>query len=98
MDTAPLYILTLHKTYYNKGFFNLGVEIERFVRPNNGPISIRLGNSDREIRGEVNRSANINGTPRIMGGVELRDWFRHNYSLNDKVNVLVLAPNRLWLK
>ena len=29
--TYPVYELTLHKTYYDKGFFNLGVEVERLL-------------------------------------------------------------------
>ena len=38
----PVYELTLHKTYYDDGFFNLGVGVEGLVRPDNGPVTIEL--------------------------------------------------------
>ena len=66
MAVSPEYKLTLHKTYYDKGFFNLGVEIERFVRPSSGPIKILLGYSKEQINGRVDREANQNGTPRAF--------------------------------
>ena len=96
-NTAPSYRLTLHKTYYDQGFFNLGVDVDRFVRTDNGPISICLGNPKVQIQGNVNRDANQNGTPRIMGGAELSNWFQRNYSQLDKVNVLILAPDKLLI-
>jgi hypothetical protein len=97
MNTAPTYQLKLQKTYYDKGFFNLGVEIERFVRRDSGPICIQLGASRAEIKGTVNRQANQNGTPRIMGGAELRNWFHRSLKELDLVNVVVLAPDKLWI-
>lgn len=42
MTSLPVYKLTLHKTYYDKGFFNLGVDVDRFVRADSGPVSILL--------------------------------------------------------
>ena len=98
MSTSPTYQLTLHKTYYDHGFFNLGVEVDRFVRQDSGPISIFLGDSQSELLGKVNREANINGTPRIMGGVELRNWFQSQFALLDSVDVLILGPDKLWIK
>jgi hypothetical protein len=95
MGTAPSYKLTLHKTYYDKGFFNLGVDVDRFVRPDSGPIFIELGASHAEIRGKVQREANTNGTPRIMGGAELRNWFHRSFKELDVVDVTVVAPDRL---
>jgi hypothetical protein len=56
-----------------------------------------LGNPKVQIQGNVNRDANQNGTPRIMGGAELRNWFQRNYSQLDKVNVLILAPDKLLI-
>ena len=97
-ETSPSYRLTLHKTYYDKGFFNLGVEIDRFVRQDNGPISIRLGDSSAEIEGKVNRNANLNNTPRVSGGLELRNWIQSHFSLLDAVDIVVLAPDRLWIR
>lgn len=98
MATSPTYRLTLRKTYYEKGFFNLGVAVERFIRPDSGPITIFLGKSQAELIGRVNREANTNGTPRIMGGPELRNWIQRKFFLLDIVDVVVIAPDRIWLK
>ncbi len=94
----PIYKLTLEKSYYDKGFFNLGVDVEQFVRPDSGPVTLRLGESEEEIEGRVNREANQNGTPRISGGVKLRDWFQEHFKLEDVVDVSVTGPEELWLK
>ena len=98
MSTSPIYQLTLHKTYYDHGFFNLGVAVDRFVRQDSGPISIFLGESQSQLLGKVNREANVNGTPRIMGGPELRNWFQSRFALLDSVDVLIIAPDKLWIK
>jgi hypothetical protein len=95
MGTAPSYKLKLHKSYYDKGFFNLGIDVDRFVRRDNGPIFIELGDAHAEICCEVDRDANANGTPRIMGGAELRNWFHRSFKELDVVEVTVVSPDRL---
>ena len=91
----PVYELTLHKTYYDDGFFNLGVGVEGLVRPDNGPVTIELGGSHRSIEGRVDRNANQNGTPRVFGGAELRNWLQNTFSMGDRVQVQVLRPDAL---
>ncbi len=81
-----LFPLTLQKTYYRQGFFNVMVEFDRYVREDEGQVKLNLGDG-RLIDGHVNRSANQNGTARIMGGKELRDWFQDNFSVMDTVEV-----------
>lgn len=93
----PVYELTLHKTYYDKGFFNLGVSVDALVRPDNGPIMIELGGPHRRIEGHVDRNANLNGTPRIFGGAELRNWLQKTFSMGDRVEVQVLRPDALLI-
>ena len=88
--------LTLHKTYYDKGFFNVTVEFDRFVRSSEGPIKLLLGKSG-EIVGHINRRANLNGTARIMGGSALRDWFQRNYRPLDIVDVDLSAVDKVRL-
>lgn len=48
-------------------------------------------------RGSVTRAANLNGTPRVFGGAELRDWFCANFEMYDQVKVLVLSPSELQI-
>lgn len=95
--TYPTYDLTLHKTYYEKGFFNLGVDVERFVTKDEGPVSLLLGRQRQQIGGRVTRTANQNGTPRVFGGAELRDWFFANFNMLDQVQVVVLSPAELQI-
>lgn len=97
MSTSPIYKLVLHKTYYEMGFFNLGVEVDRFVRTDDGAITLVLGASGTTVVAHVNRSANQNNTPRIMGGAELRNWFHSHYKQGDAVQVTILAADKLRL-
>lgn len=92
----PQYTLTLHKTYYEKGFFNLGIAVDKYVRPQSGAIAIML-DGRRELNARVDREANLNGTPRIHGGQELRDWFFKHYKLRDKIIVTILSPTVIRL-
>ncbi len=93
----PKYELTLHKTYYDKGFFNLGVSVDSYIKSNNGTMQILLGKSKKEIIGRLNRNANLNHTARIYGGNELKGWFQSNFNLTDLVLVYVLAPSIIWI-
>ena len=96
--SSSIYKLTLQKTYYKQGFFNLGVGVDNQVRSNNGPIKLLLGESKEEVLGIVNRNANRNGTPRILVGARLRNWFEQNFKVMDIVEVVVINPNELWLR
>lgn len=89
--------LTLHKTYYDQGFWNIPVDFDRFVRRDEGPITLVLGKGKQEIKAHVNRSANQNGTARIMGRGALRDWFHKNYKQGDKIPMSFATPNRIVL-
>ncbi|MBL4682549.1 MAG: hypothetical protein JKY88_17765 [Pseudomonadales bacterium] len=93
----PKYKLTLHKTYYDKGFFNLGVDVDRHVRKASGPATLMLGSSKSTYSVKVNREANLNGTPRIMGGNSVRDWIQRNFTLKDAVTVGIISLDKLWL-
>ena len=93
----PKYELILHKTYYEKGFFNLGVDVDAYIQPQNGLIYILLGESKKEISGHLSRDANLNSTPRIYGGNELKSWIQNNFNLKDLVLVHILAPDTVWI-
>lgn len=95
--TFPTYNLTLHQSYYDKGFFNLGVSVDKYVRPNNGEIKLVLGPSKRVLIGRVDRDANSNRTPRVHGGQELQNWFFKNYKVKDSVVVTILALDQIQI-
>jgi hypothetical protein len=45
----------------------------------------------------INRTANTNGTPRIMGGRLLRDWFFEAMKEKEVLRVDVSTPNSINL-
>ena len=94
---SATYILTLHETYFRLGFFNLGVDVSTFVSQTHGASVELLCGEDMRMRAKVNRTANTNGTPRIMGGVKLRDWFQTCCTRMGELRVDVLAPDVLQL-
>ena len=79
--------LTLQRTYFQHGFFNVRVEYDHYVRKSDGPILLRLGRQGNEIEGTINRRANTNGTARIYGGPPLKEWFQANFEPMDTVAV-----------
>ena len=83
----PIFNLKLQPTYFKQGFFNVVVDYDRYVRTSDGPVRIRLGRNGGEIEGVVNRKVNNNGTPRILGGPPLREWFQRNFKPMDTVAV-----------
>ena len=96
--TANTYSLTLWKSYYLKGFFNIGVSCGNLIRPDNGEIRIRLEGSNLVLNGRVDRNANQNGTPRIHGNAALRDWFQEGFRMHDIVDIEILSPKEIYLK
>ncbi|MEI7695350.1 MAG: GIY-YIG nuclease family protein [Chlorobium sp.] len=89
------YNLILHKTYFNKGFFNVGVEYARHFGNDLEKINIFCNGENVMIIGHINRSANKNNTPRIMGGVQLKRWFQQNVGINGKFCLEILSPTSI---
>lgn len=92
----PHFLLKLHKTYYDQGFFNVTIDFDCYVRDEEGPIPLFLG-TDVVIEGKINRHANQNATARIHGGAPLRDWFQQNFACGDVVNVDLSSMSRIRL-
>lgn len=93
----PCFKVLVGKTYYSKGFFNVGVDHERFMGKDKTPIEIRCGNQQESILGRIDRSANSNGTPRIHVGARLAQWFQKNVKLDQYVKITVLNPNEILI-
>lgn len=93
IPTLKTFYITLGQAYYNQGFFNIIKEYSALIGSDNAAIEIQLGvNSDTTIHGYINRTANRNGTPRIMGGKNLRQWIQSNFRLNDNMKVDIISP------
>lgn len=93
----PIFKLTLQKTYFKQGFFNVIVDYDRYVRKSEGSVRIRLGRSGAEIDGKINRTVNSNGTARVLGGVALRNWFQNNFEPKETVSVDLGSKNVIVL-
>jgi hypothetical protein len=88
----------LGKAYYNQGFFNVSQKYTENFDADKEIIEIQLGdNSKNIVQGYINRTANTNGTPRIMGGKTLSDWIQKNYKQDEilKVDILTNVSIRL---
>jgi len=87
----------LRTTYFNQGFFNVPVRYKKAFGNDRDRIEIYCGKDQKLIQGYINRSVNVNDTPRIMGGIQLKQWFHENYKIDDPVDVKVLSPTSIWL-
>lgn len=94
---AEVFTLTLQPTYYQRGFFNVDVSSQRFFGADGETIELFLGSNPQPVLGTINRRTNTNGTPRIMGGAELRDWFSSNAKIMDCIAISVLSPTSIRL-
>ena len=85
-------------TYWRTGFFNVGVDLEAMLGAERQTIEIFLGPAAERVLGEINRRANTNRTPRVMGGVPVRDWFQAQTGVGDRIAVDVYSPVSVRLK
>jgi len=85
-------------TYFTQGFFNVPVKSMEAFGSDRERIEIYCGERQDLVQGYINRSVNVNDTPRIMGGTQLRQWFHENVEIDNPVNVEVLSPTSIWLQ
>lgn len=89
--------LTLQPTYHRTGYFNVGVSEEQWFAADGERIEIFLGTARTPVLGTINRRANANGTPRVMGGTDLRTWFQESSSPGTALEVDVFSPTSIRL-
>jgi hypothetical protein len=91
--TIETFEIILGQAYYNQGFFNVKQQYSGIFGADKSIIEIQLGNNIKDtIQGYINRTANNNETPRIMGGKVLSEWIKSNFKQNDTLVVNVLTP------
>lgn len=90
--------VTLHTTYYQQGFFNVRAAHQALFGGDGEPLEIFVAGEPEPITGMINRTANTNGTPRIMGGRHLRDWFYGSTKEKGQIYVEVMTPNSIHLR
>lgn len=94
---AESFHFILQPTYFRSGFFNVGVSSQKNIGSDGETIELFLGDVHQPVLGTINRRANTNGTPRVMGGTALRDWFQKHAHAMDRVGVQVLSPTSIRL-
>lgn len=83
--------------YYNQGFFNIGVVYSNYFGEHGSPINIQLGNNKEVIAGYINRTANRNGTPRIMIGKTYTEWVQSKFKQGEYMRITIINPDLLHL-
>ena len=58
-------------------------------------VTVRVPGSRVPVKATVSRRANLNHTPRIVGGARLRDWFRTTTRIGDVIRVRVENNDRI---
>jgi hypothetical protein len=92
------FTLVVQKTYYDQGFFNVSVNNADLFGSDGEDIEILCGDAEQPIIGLINRTANSNETPRIMGRRELRDWFQQNMQEMQEAKITVLSPTAIRIE
>ncbi|MFZ6722355.1 GIY-YIG nuclease family protein [Undibacterium sp. Ji49W] len=88
----------LQPTYYKTGFFNVRIAVQQQFGGDGEVIEIFLGDSLLPVLGSINRKANLNNTPRIMGGAAVRDWFISNTDEMSIIRLDVFSPTSIRLR
>lgn len=88
----PTYRLKLHKSYFDKGFFNVPVAFDRFVSHSEGRIAVVL-EEGLVVEARLDRTSNRNRTARIHGGRQLRSWLHANFKVHDELEVEFISPD-----
>jgi hypothetical protein len=92
--SADSFQLTIHETYYRTGFFNVPIAWSNVLAGDKADVMIYCGPEKLAVEAKINRTANINGTPRVMGGVPLKEWFHKGEPMR-VVTVRILNPNTI---
>ncbi len=92
---TPEIRVTLQPTYARSGYFNLGVAGTDLLGDDGQVLEVFLGYAAQPILASINRRANTNGSPRIMGGKGLRDWLAANIPPMAQFVVRVLGPTAI---
>lgn len=94
---AKTFSFTLQPTYFRSGFFNVGISKQEYFGVDGETIELFLANASQPVLGTINRRANTNRTPRIMGGIALKDWFNGQFREMETVAVQILSPTSIRL-
>jgi ribonuclease VapC len=89
--------IDLGKTYCRQGFFNVPVEYDHLLGADGEAIEIHVEGLPPMI-GSINRTAQRNGTARVMGRKALRSYFQATFHPGDQLTVLIESPRKIRLQ
>lgn len=84
-------------TYWKRGFFNVSVSSSDEFSHDGDNLTIVNHDGTVILTALINRTANKSKTPRIMGGVGLREFFQENYKIDDIISYRMLSKNTMQL-
>ncbi len=92
------FTIELGQTYYNHGFINPGVVASQHLGAHGDPVLIEFSDGAPSIQSRINRTANQNGSVRIIGNNgAIASWFQANFNPGDTVNAEVTDRNTIRL-
>jgi hypothetical protein len=94
----PSFQVTLHPTYYNKGFINPPVALSHHIAAPGAEMIIRMEGSNSPIQSTIGAVSKKNCSPRLYGRQELVGWFQKHFRLMDTVNIQIVSPNEIRLR
>lgn len=97
-STVKDFHVVIGATYWRQGFFNVPAASQASIGADGEKIEVYLSDALLPVLGTINRRCTGNGTPRIMGGVPLRDWFQANLRESGSASVEVLSPTSIRIK
>ncbi|EOU9003690.1 GIY-YIG nuclease family protein [Escherichia coli] len=95
LESTKYFQFNMTPTYWNKGFFNVSVGSSESFGEDGQILTITDTNKNVTITAIINRTANSNKTPRIMGGVDLRKYFQSKFNVGDIVNYRMLSKTNM---
>ncbi len=90
--------IRLGAAYYNQGLINPGTDASNFLGEDGDPVILYLGTESEQVDSVINRSANANGSVRVVGNNRrIADWFQQHFKLGDVVEAKVQDPQHVLL-
>lgn len=90
--------IRLGQIYYSHGYINPGVDASPMLGGHGEAIRIDLGDPTQYVISAINRTANLNGSVRIVGRNRIiANWFQEYFNVGDVVQATILGPNRILL-
>lgn len=97
-NKSNIFNFNMTNTYWSRGFFNVPVISKNEFGTDGDKIKIIFRDNKYFAVGIINRTANSSGSPRIMGGIDLRKYFQLTYNVDDVISFEVITPNVIKLR